>query len=119
MTPSRRNPQFVLVTWLAIFLTSVVIGDYVVDLAFEWPEVGHTYATVPEPEEVEDSGEHLLMPSQKVYQGPNLNSFPVSSDADIIVQVHLPCSSNISTLHASYNDFLRHPPPAFLVPLRI
>jgi hypothetical protein len=119
MTRDKRTPRFILIGWFAVLLASVVTGDYVVDSAFEWPEVSNTFGTASESEEPEDSGEHLLMPSPRADHGADLASFHVSSEIDITVHLHLPPSQGARTPNASLIEFNTHPPPCFLLPLRI
>jgi hypothetical protein len=119
MIPDRRTPRFIFIGWLAILLAGVVTGDYVVDSAFEWPEAGDTSKAMPEAEGPEDSGEHLLMPSQRAHHEADLASFHVASDMDITAPLHLAPSQGARTPNASLIEFTTHPPPCFLLPLRI
>lgn len=61
--PCRTRRHFLFVTWLAIVLAIGVTADLVVDLVFEMPAVEAATAGPPASEEVEDSAEHLLMPT--------------------------------------------------------
>jgi len=114
------SARFMLIGCLAVVLAVVVTGDFVVDTAFEWVDVAAAVEPDAEPEEPEDSGEHLLMPSPKVEQGGGLTAFQLSPQGQLHVPIVLPCPSR-DPRHsdATVIEFDRHPPPCFLLPLRI
>jgi hypothetical protein len=117
MTRRHSTPQFLVMTWLALLLIGVITGDFVEDLAFEPAELSDSAGTVPTSEEPD---EHVLMPSQRADQGAGFTFLHVSSPAEGVIQVLPPCTSHITrSFSASLIEFNTHPPPCFLLPLRI
>jgi hypothetical protein len=110
------TPRFALIAWLALALVVVITGDFVEDLVFESSDLSDTSGTSPE---AEDPDEHLLMPSQKAHQDADPTFFHVFSNIDLIVHVHRPPSQGARAPTVSLIEFNTHPPPCFLLPLRI
>jgi hypothetical protein len=109
-----------LIGWLAVVLAGVITGDFVVDTAFEWPALAAAAETDAESEEPEDSGEHLLVPSPKVEQGNEFTSLHPSADGPADYLPLSPCAFlGTRHSHVSLIEFDSHPPPCFLLPLRI
>jgi hypothetical protein len=111
MTRVGGTQRFAWIAWLALTLAVVITGDFVEDLVFEPTGVSDTSGTSPQ---AEDPDEHLLMPSQT-----DLTSFHVLSDIHLIVYVHRPPPQGVRAPTASLIEFNTHPPPCFLLPLRI
>lgn len=115
------TPRWILIGWLAVMLAGVITGDFVVDTAFEWPDVAAAAETdAGSEEEPEDSGEHLLVPSPKAGQGTELTSLHPSADGQAGLLSPSPCAVlGARPSHVSLIEFDSHPPPCFLLPLRI
>jgi hypothetical protein len=120
MTRDALTPRWMLIGWLAVVLAGVVTGDFVVDTAFEWPDVAAEVETDAESEAPEDSGEHLLIPSPKAEQGNDFTALHLSQEGPSSFLTLSPCAP-LSARHArsSFLEFDSHPPPCFLLPLRI
>jgi hypothetical protein len=121
MMRDALTPRWMLIGWLAVVLAGVVTGDFVVDTAFECPDIAAEVETDAESEEEpEDSGEHLLVPSAKAAQGNELTSLHPSADAHAGFLTLSPGAFfGTRHVHVSLIEFDSHPPPCFLLPLRI
>jgi hypothetical protein len=121
MVRGALTPRWMLIGWLAVVLAGVVTGDFVVDTAFEWPEIAAMAETNAESSEgPEDGGEHLLVPSSKAEQGNELTFVHPSADAHAGFLTLSPCTFlGTRHFHVSLIEFDSHPPPCFLLPLRI
>ncbi|MGE3154834.1 MAG: hypothetical protein AB7G48_20180 [Nitrospiraceae bacterium] len=120
MTRAALTPRWMLIGWLAVLLAGVVTGDFVVDAAFERPDIAASAEADAESEEPEDSGEHLLVPSPKGETGTEFTSLHSPVDAHAGLLTLSPCTfPGGRDVHVSLIEFDSHPPPCFLLPLRI
>lgn len=108
-----------MVGWLAILLAGIITADFVVDVAFESPEISDGSGVGPVSEEPDNSAEHVLMPSQR---GDHLGDFsPVHLIAPVDVSI-LPLQPHLHAtgLPFAYFSYFSSPRgPSFLLALRI
>ena len=107
------------ITWLALLITVVVTGDWVIDLVYE--PVATTSDAATETEEPDNAAEHMLMPSPKG-SGPVVATLlaGISTDFEATFMAPSPMESATALRADSYDGCLRRSNiPAFILPLRI